>query len=369
MWHPCYLANVRSVCNKLDELKHMLDSENYAVIAFTETFLSSDIPDSLVLCSCSKYVLFRSDWLTFGGGVAMFCCANFNPVKVLVDFSATDCECLVIDLHGSLNCHLICCYHPPSASATATEELCQQLAKVCHCQKQIVLVGDFNLPMIDWATYSAPNTQQCNSFLGFVNSAGLTQLVLSPTRHANLLDLVFASEELQVSGVNVVEGFGSSDHSAVQFSLLGSKEFQKTAMSRQRDFRHMDIPLAKALLSETNWKALLDSSLDVHVLWDIFSRVIEDVFSATVPFKVSGQNAPKYPKSIRKLLRQKKALFHRHKSTGSPLDTEAYRVVCHECSAAIRSVRFAQESEVLSSGCLSRFYAYTKKRRSLKMGL
>ncbi len=294
VWHPCYLANVRSVSNKLDDLKYVLDSEQYTIIALTETFLSSDIPNSLVLCSCPMYILFRSDWPSFGGGVALFCRAKFNPVKVSVDFSATGCECLVIDLHGSLNCRLVCCYRPPSASATATTELCRLLALVCQCQKTVVIVGDLNLPQINWFHYSALRNLLCDTFLDFVSSAGLSQLVQSPTRHANLLDLVLTTDQLCVSGVEVVQCFGTSDHSAVQFSLLGSVEVAPSVTVEQHDFQWMDIPLAKELLSKINWKLLLGPDInDVQSLWDSFSCVMEEVFSATVPIKINGRKAAK----------------------------------------------------------------------------
>ncbi len=224
------------MCNKLDDLKYMLDSEQYAIIAFTEMFLSSDIPDSLLLCSCPKYVLLRSDRPTLGGGVAMFCKANLNSVIVPVDLSATGCDCLVANLHGPVLCHLVCCYRPPSCSATATAHLCQLLATICHCNKPVVVVGDFNLPQINWSTYSAASLLQYDAFLDFMNSASLSQVVQLPIRQDNLLDLVLTSDDLYTSGVAVVDSFGTSDHSAVLFSLLGCNEVPSTINDLHRDF-------------------------------------------------------------------------------------------------------------------------------------
>ncbi len=96
-----------------------------------------------------------------------------------------------------------------------------------------MIVGDLNLPQINWLHYSAPRNQLCDTFLDFVNSASLSQLVQFPTRHANLLDLVFTTDELHVSGVTVVVCFGTSDHSAIQFSLLGSAEVRPSAIVEQ----------------------------------------------------------------------------------------------------------------------------------------
>ncbi len=185
-----------------------------------------------VLCSVHVLdILFHSDRPTFGGGVLILCRADLNPVQVQVDFSVTGCDCLVIDLQGPVPCRIVCCYRPPSASAAAMGELCQQLAMACDGHEPIVVVGDFNLPYVNWVTYSAPRTLQYDAFLDFVNAASLSQLVLSSTRQENILDLVLTSDELFVSRVAVVDCFGTSDHSAVQFSLLGSNEVHYSTYS------------------------------------------------------------------------------------------------------------------------------------------
>ncbi len=77
-----------------------------------------------------------------------------------------------------------------------------------------------------------------------------------------------------------------SDHSAVLFSLLGSQVYP-SPIKLQRNFRKMDIGLAKVLLSEVNWNILFEpAGNNVQTLWNTFSCVMEEVFSATVPSKV-----------------------------------------------------------------------------------
>ncbi len=111
----------------------LLDSKEYAIIALTETFLSSDVPDSVILSSCPGFVLFRSDQASFGGGVAICCLSSLQPVCVSIDCSS-GCDIVALDLHGPVSCHLICCYRPPSASCMQTVQFCADLMKLCDCQ-------------------------------------------------------------------------------------------------------------------------------------------------------------------------------------------------------------------------------------------
>ena len=51
------------------------------------------------------------------------------------------------------------------------------LAKVMLTDRVTFIMGDFNLPHIDWIHYHATDNIIYNSFLKFVNSYGLTQFV------------------------------------------------------------------------------------------------------------------------------------------------------------------------------------------------
>ena len=68
---------------------------------------------------------------------------------------------------------------------------------------QVILMGDFNLPNVDWIHYSAPANRFYDKFLNFINESGLLQYVLEPTRHSNILDLLFTNDSNLISGLQV----------------------------------------------------------------------------------------------------------------------------------------------------------------------
>ncbi len=91
-----------------------------SAIGFTETFLTSDDPNSLLLVGAPSCVVFRSDHVAGrGGGVALFCMQGTNPVHVSVPDKFAECECIAVDLSGCISYHVICAYRPPNASTEA----------------------------------------------------------------------------------------------------------------------------------------------------------------------------------------------------------------------------------------------------------
>ncbi len=65
-----------------------------------------------------------------------------------------------------------------------------------------------------------PTTPAYSQFMQVVEQHGLVQTVLEPNRVNSILDLVFCSNALSVTDVQVGPSFGQSDHPAVEFQLL-----------------------------------------------------------------------------------------------------------------------------------------------------
>ncbi len=313
--------------------------------------------------------MFRSDWPGFGGGVALCCLTYLQPAQVPFN-SSSGCDIVAVDLHGPVTCRLVCCYRPPSTSLADTIQFCHDLSKLADCQLPLVLVGDFNMPRIDWKTLHAPNSPLYATFLDFVDNAALSQLVLEPTCFDNILDLIFTTDPLFVSSVKVVEGFANSDHSAVTFFVCGSITECPLVTTQERNFRKMDIGLAKYLLSKTDWLALFEpANGDANILWAIFLQVINEVFDVTVPTKPSQSRHGCYPKPVQKLLSKKRFLYRKWRSSGAKADKLAYNQCSFDCSADIRSTRLQQEHDVLVSGSASRFFAYARQCRTARTGV
>ena len=77
------------------------------------------------------------------------------------------------------------------------------------------IVGDLNCPCVDWQSNSSPLDGVQDKILECIDEFGLVQCVSSPTRGANILDLVLVNEPLLLSSLSVMDPVGNSDHDSV----------------------------------------------------------------------------------------------------------------------------------------------------------
>ena len=100
------------------------------------------------------------------------------------------------------------------------EKLCTTFREIGSCNfKDVLILGDFNFPEIDWKTQSctAGTGHSAYSFLESTRDAFLTQHQCEPTRYrcgqrSNILDLVFTRREETISGITTSAAIGKSDH-------------------------------------------------------------------------------------------------------------------------------------------------------------
>jgi len=93
-------------------------------------------------------------------------------------------------------------------------EVCANLAE----NEKIVIMGDFNLPDIDWLLIKSNGANSfAASFVDIVQDNYLNQLVTGPTRArnrqiANLLDLLLVTDDELIDNIKYCSPLGNSDH-------------------------------------------------------------------------------------------------------------------------------------------------------------
>ena len=154
--------NARSLCNKLPEVSHFLQTNHIHIMAITETWLNKSIPESVVNLPGYQLV-FRRDRHTEpqGGGVCMYI-ANHLPAKYRTDLEHPNLELMWTEIypnplsqqkHRSL---LIgCCYRPPNSPMTFYEHLETTIDKVL--ETDIILLGDFYAKHQQWLAEDTTN--------------------------------------------------------------------------------------------------------------------------------------------------------------------------------------------------------------------
>lgn len=198
----CGLLNTRSVRNKLADVQLLMTSNDLDVFAVTESWLTSDISDAELLAGL-PYSCYRNDRADGrkGGGV-LVAVKNSCIASRRCDLERKNLEMVVTEIQSANSSNLIVAvfYRPPDSSPNFFDEFEAFLHSVdtLNSNKKLVILGDFNLPKIDWPNLSASSlTGHEFDFCETLKDFYLTQMVLSPTRITDdtqsILDLVITN--------------------------------------------------------------------------------------------------------------------------------------------------------------------------------
>ena len=183
---------------------------------------------------------------------------------------------------------------------------------ISHCARNcnnIVMFGDFNLPLIQWSNFTFPNAMPYNTFAECINENSLTH-VNFPTRGSNILDLVFTADPILVSQVTSQDRFSFldnvSDHTALVLYLhvgLLYEPATETPTEKHFDFRRAHLVLLKSLITAVNWEMLLvnttiDTNIDtmLSTFYDMFWSICEKCLPTVTSGRIT--KTYKYPQHI-----------------------------------------------------------------------
>ena len=177
--------------------------------------------------------------------------------------------------------------------------LAECLDYLFNTRDTIVLVGDLNLPNIDWFSLNSPDDNIHSVFLKLCTQFGLYQFVDSPTRDNHILDLVLSSDHNIMSDLQVINPFSTSDHEMVEFSLIVAQHEISNAEPRiMYDYDNADFDGIVQYLSNDCFLSSPNIELgeSVDQVWDKFSRPITDAIQSFVPKRVVHKRSTKNPR-------------------------------------------------------------------------
>eukprot|EP00116_Pleurobrachia_bachei_P001161 sb/3461423/ len=279
-------------------------------IGITETWLKDYHLDAQI--SIPGYRVIRADRASRqGGGVLLFVDEGV-PVKCSASYDDGTCEVIICrlatskmserqEMAGGLRGKL--------SKVSALSFLTEQIEK--DPDGDLVVMGDFNFPMINWKNMSvggrsAENTRSAQDLLSFMETHFLEQFITLPTRGQNILDLFLANRDTLVVNSNVEET-ELSDHRLVSVGLtfhpLCPQKRRRTIPEsfRSLDFNSGSFDLLRQKLSDIDWCGLRSRS-DFESFPSVFTDTVYRVCCSVFPqVKIpSGK-----PRCFKKLRRQK----------------------------------------------------------------
>ena len=191
------------------------------VICGCESHLDFSYYDSEVFWHGSYDVL-RKDRSEGGGGV--FILVKKNLDYQIISEANTNCEIVWVKIKAndcSPDIFIGSFYRPPDSNAFCLDELEKSLSYFTNKERlpKIILVGDFNMPSIDWKYQVVKDQPQYgrginDRLLDISRNKNMKQINKYPTREENILDISLVTHPDDVKEINIIEGI--SDHQALE---------------------------------------------------------------------------------------------------------------------------------------------------------
>ncbi|XP_073519598.1 uncharacterized protein [Phyllobates terribilis] len=307
----CVLANARSLTNKMDELEAEISTGNYDIVGITETWLDESYDWAVNL---QRYSLFRRDRRNRkGGGVCLYVKTCLKPtIREDVWEGNEEVESLWVEIHGAKNNNKIIigvCYKPPNIAEATESLLMRQIDEVAK-NNEVLIMGDFNYPDIDWETESC-RSQKGNRFLSIIKDNYLSQLVQEPTRGTALLDLILTNRPDRITEVQVGGHLGNSDHNIIQFHMCFSRVPSK-GVTKTLNFRRAKFDQLRDALHLIDWDSIF-SNRSTDRKWEIFKTVLHSHCRRYIPYgnkRTRNRRKPMWlNKEFKRAMKNKKRAF------------------------------------------------------------
>ena len=355
--------NARSICNKFSEVEAEIKVSGARVICITETWLKSASFKGQY-CIEGYDAFFNNRNIKTGGGAMIFVDNSLPALQLTPEVTSKDAFNIYAISFGHQRTKTVIAvvYRAPRANYCDTKAMFSQLdAILTRSSDQIIVVGDFNVPHMDWHTGTLASDTPVESLIRqFACEHSLTQLAQQPTRGSALLDLVFISSRLSVSFIDELSPVAGSDHNAQLLSMRATLSSVGKATREFVDYQHLS-----SLLSHNMWNKVFASFITTDDYADSFTAALLSAIKAFTSCKPVYKREA-LPKHIVQLIRLKKRLWLQDGITG---DYTAFMQARLNFQAAIRHFRRSQEQQLAYRNNRKKFFSYVIKNVVTKRDL
>ena len=240
----------------------------------------------------SNYFIDRKDRCTRGGGVLI---ALEESIPSSIIPSPSNLEVISVRIELNVPISLCTVYIPPTPSDLYIDSLLSYLADFISSSEHVIIVGDFNLPDINWSTLTGTSSLS-SSFCDLIFDYNLVQFVDSPTHiKGNILDILLSNTTF-IHNVHVEPSqLISSDHFMVLFSIVCDiKPVRRHMVKYIFDFKNVDMEGLLMFLLEYDFDNCYCSNNIEHV-WAIIKTAMLRAMNLYIPkVRVKTLKHPKW---------------------------------------------------------------------------
>ena len=311
-----------------------------------------------------------------GGGILLLvknCYSQWAASHTLAtpNIQATACY-VCFDRHPLA---ILCVYRSPLTTTAEDIELIALLQEFLSRSQRMLIVGDFNLPEINWMEQCAPRGTPGETLLDWLHTHGLTQHVMQATRfrdqqRPSLLDLVITRYSSDVSSIVLEDPIGKSDHAVVRLVLCSKHSRPPDALVRC--YAQLDVTALRAAAGQITWTP---ESLDptVEDRWELIKAGLTrltDEFAPLRPRRKRHRPAWWKPK-IDRALRSRRRCWARYRTDKTHQAWCDYKRMRNRAQSMQRAAKYEYESKLAQDVKHNpkRYYAYVQANKNIREGV
>ena len=346
------LINARSMTNKTDELKLILDKHKIGIACITETWLKKNNTIYNDFFFNNQFQpLFAHREKRKGGGCAILI-SNCLTFRCIFQGSKFQCELICVKLLIAQPILIICIYRPPDCTVKNTRKILKYIYNLLGNTKRYIILGDFNSPNINWNMLAASD-QIGKVLLEFINQTNAIQSVNKPTREKAILDLVLSFPDNLVS-TNVIENFSTSDHNMVKFKVCINERCKRIKQSNVlvRNINRKNLNECRKNISSINWDYILPYYFSIEEKYSKLTTCLLGIYDKIMPLRpIKKIIKEKYPRDIKDLYKRKLSTYNELKKTPLNIDIKMkYKIISKQLKTKIQSHNLKKEQIAISKG-------------------
>ena len=334
--------------NKLDEFRLRLIG--YDIIGVVETWANDSMFDSEL--QIPGYVMYRLDRKhKCGGGLILYVkeCLQSSLCPTLMDTGFEESLWCTVKLQSS-NVLIGLCYRYPSSTSDNDNMLLSLLTlATTHVGiSQIMIMGDFNYPAIDYASGGVSASTSSADYLFFERTQDLflVQNVLEATRFRSgscpsKLDYIFTTEENVIREINYDAPLGNSDHVVLSWYTTLQHTDQIQQDEKKFCFWKANYNAVIEDLNDVDWDKEFDCK-NADEMWLVFREKLLDLMKKHVPLKTINKRKKKSvwmsAHTVKKIKSRNKA-WSKYRKCPSSYNYKMYKDIRNEVNARIREDR------------------------------
>ena len=233
--------------------------------------------------------------------------------------------------------------------------------------KYYVLLGDYNLPDIDWSKLTASKNVS-REFLTFCFKIGASQFVNQPTRGENIIDLVLCSQINFVQELHTDVPFSTSDHNVIICDLIPHSKLKKEPIVKPC-FQKADFELINAFLGTLDWDVIYRDCTSAQEYWSAFKGIVDTVILNFVPFvsNKTKRSVPWFSPKLNRLRNIKQRRWRIYDNNRNVITYARYLAAAGKFKSEFISSKCTYEQKLFTNAKVDskKFHRYVKNQNTV----